>query len=281
MSNSDSRALAVTDDLAGRRFPVARLGVASDADVSVRPRLVVSSEAVEQNVGANGVTASAHGLLTIPSEAQVAEHATDEVVVTSRTRQFAKRGFDICLSAGFLILVASWLFPLIALAIRADSRGPALFRQLRVGLRGEMFTCLKFRTMFTGSESVFCQATRADPRVTRVGHFLRRTNLDELPQFINVLVGQMSLVGPRPHVRELDQAFADHLRHYRERHLVKPGITGLAQVLGHRGETRSAREMSRRIRLDRYYVRKGSFWLDLMIVLRTISVVIRGDENAY
>ena len=143
-----------------------------------------------------------------------------------------KRLFDLAFSAAFLVLVASWLFPVIALLIRLDSKGPILFRQRRVGLNGETFECLKFRTMRHDPEGKFVQAQKDDPRITRVGAFLRKTNLDEVPQFINVMHGEMSVVGPRPHVPDLDHKFCDVVPGYLARNAVKPGVTGLAQVSG-------------------------------------------------
>lgn len=194
---------------------------------------------------------------------------------------YGKRGFDLVFSAIFLLLVGSWLLPLVAVAIRLDSAGPILFRQRRVGRGGVEFTCLKFRTMMHEPGAEFRQTERNDPRVTRVGSVLRRTNLDELPQFLNVIAGQMSVVGPRPHVPELDEAFSGSVPSYSCRNLVKPGITGLAQISGCRGETRSVREMNHRVRFDVFYIRSLSFIVDLNIIMRTVISVIRGDERAF
>lgn len=192
-----------------------------------------------------------------------------------------KRFFDVVFSATFLLLVGSWVLPLIALIIKLDSSGPAFFRQRRVGLGGAEFTCLKFRTMSHEPGAEFKQTARNDPRITRVGAFLRKTNLDELPQFLNVLVGQMSVVGPRPHVPELDEAFSGSVPSYSCRNLVRPGVTGLAQISGCRGETRSVREMNHRVRFDVFYIRSLSFVVDLSIIVRTLTSVIRGDERAF
>lgn len=192
-----------------------------------------------------------------------------------------KRLFDVAFSATFLLLVGSWLFPLIALAIRLDSSGPVFYRQPRVGRNGKIFKCLKFRTMVNDPQASFVQATKNDPRITRVGAWLRRTNLDEVPQFINSLMGSMSIVGPRPHVPELGQLFESRVAGYAVRNLVRPGITGLAQISGCRGETRSVRDMTHRVRFDGFYVRNMSFLLDLTIIMGTVWAVFRGDENAY
>lgn len=194
--------------------------------------------------------------------------------------QGGKRGVDILFSSTFLLFIGSWLLPLIAVLIRLDSRGPVLFRQERVGLGGKNFVCLKFRSMQHDPEADFVQATAGDSRITRVGRFLRKTNLDELPQFINVLRGEMSVVGPRPHVPELDADFAHKIPGYKKRIAVRPGVTGLAQVSGARGETRSVQEMALRVRLDQTYLRRCSLLADLNIIARTVVCVLRGDEKA-
>jgi putative colanic acid biosysnthesis UDP-glucose lipid carrier transferase len=192
-----------------------------------------------------------------------------------------KRFHDIIFSLGFLLVGGIWLFPLIALAIRLDSRGPVFFRQQRVGWQGRHFHCLKFRTMTHDPGAGFVQAQKDDPRVTRVGRFLRKTNLDELPQFFNVLGGDMSVVGPRPHVSELDLIHSGQVPGYRLRNTVRPGVTGLAQVSGCRGETRNHRDMQHRIRFDLFYVRNMSFMLDVKIIFLTILRVLQGDSKAY
>lgn len=195
--------------------------------------------------------------------------------------RYIKRYFDIVFAGLFLLLVAVWLFPLIALIIRCESPGPALFRQKRVGRHGLIFECLKFRTMIHAPNAPFKQAAPSDERVTRVGRVLRRHNLDELPQFINVFRGDMSVVGPRPHVPELDQIYSEELRHYRKRNMVAPGVTGLAQISGHRGETRTLRDMAMRVRLDLFYLRRYNFMLDLRTIMTTIVRSVRGDRSAY
>lgn len=181
-----------------------------------------------------------------------------------------KRIFDIC--AASAILVASLpLLLLIAAAIRLDSKGPVLFLQRRFGFNQEPFRIFKFRTMSTTDDGdVVRQATRNDPRITRVGRFLRRYNLDELPQLLNVIAGQMSLVGPRPHALAHDREFQRKIALYARRHNVKPGITGWAQVNGLRGETDTDEKMARRIAYDHWYIDNWSFWLDLGILLRTL-----------
>lgn len=197
-----------------------------------------------------------------------------------------KRIFDLAFSILFLLLVASWLFPLIGLAIAIDSRGPIFFIQDRWGLKGKNIKVWKFRTMYYRASIVkkgggFQQTTQNDPRVTRVGYFLRKTNLDELPQFINVLLGSMSVVGPRPHAVKHSEETAPLIDTYMIRHRIKPGITGWAQVNGFRGETREIGQMRKRVDYDIWYIENWRLLLDIQIVLRTIYNMLRGDPKAY
>lgn len=188
--------------------------------------------------------------------------------------------FDKLFSLVVLIVIAP-LLAIIAVLIKLDSPGRVIFRQQRHGWDGKIIEVMKFRTMKQidkpGQEQ---QATRGDPRVTRVGAFLRKTSLDELPQFINVLRGDMSVVGPRPHPVALNESFLQQIDAYMQRHRVKPGITGLAQVHGYRGETDTLEKMQKRVEYDLYYIEQWSLWLDMKIILRT---VVGGwmDENAY
>lgn len=195
--------------------------------------------------------------------------------------RFGKRAFDLAFAGMFMLTVGLWLLPLIGLLIKLDSRGPMLFRQTRLGAGGVPFRCMKFRTMTHDPHAGFVQAQKNDPRVTRVGRVLRRTNLDELPQFLNVLKGEMSVVGPRPHVPELDQLFGGCVPGYTRRTMVRPGVTGLAQVSGCRGETRSVRKMTHRVRFDLFYARNQSLRIDVKIVLLTVWRALAGDEHAY
>lgn len=189
--------------------------------------------------------------------------------------------FDRLFALAALLLLSPLLLAL-ALAIKATSAGPVLFRQLRLGLDGRPFYVYKFRSMRVHRESDgrVTQATRDDSRVTPLGRFMRRTSLDELPQFINVLRGDMSVVGPRPHAMVHDDLYRRRLSHYMLRHSVKPGITGWAQIHGYRGETDTDDKMARRLALDLHYIRHWSFWLDLKIVCWT---ALHGwtDRNAY
>lgn len=197
-----------------------------------------------------------------------------------------KRFFDIAFSISFFIVLGSWLMPLIALAIKLSSKGPIIFKQERWGLNNEKIICYKFRTMESNSVDIdrngfYHQAVKNDPRVTRLGTFLRRTNMDELPQFWNVLLGNMSVVGPRPHPTPLNIQSMHTVENYMLRHVVKPGISGWAQVNGCRGETRIPGSMQRRVNFDLYYIHRWTFWLDGQIILQTAINIIRGDQNAY
>lgn len=195
--------------------------------------------------------------------------------------QAVKRAFDIVFSSFVLIFILSWLIPLIGLLIRLESKGPVFFKQNRHGKGNQLFLCWKFRTMVVNEDADSKQATKNDARITRVGAFLRKTSIDELPQFINVFLGDMSIVGPRPHPIKLNQEFQPKIEKFWQRHAVKPGITGLAQAKGYRGETSEHSAMSGRVRLDRFYIRNWTLFLDFKIILLTIVAVLKGHENAY
>ena len=197
-----------------------------------------------------------------------------------------KRGFDIVFTVLFFVLIGWWLLPLIALLIKLSSKGPIIFKQERWGLNNEKIICYKFRTMVAKMHDLlddgsFNQATKNDQRITRIGRVLRQTNFDELPQFWNVLVGNMSVVGPRPHATPMNIESMHSVDNYMLRHIILPGITGWAQVNGLRGETKTPGRMQKRVNYDLYYIHRWSFWLDLQIVLQTIINFIKGDENAY
>lgn len=192
-----------------------------------------------------------------------------------------KRLFDIVASLVVIILVLSWLIPVVGLIIILTSPGPAIFMQLRSGQNGQPFRCLKFRTMYYDNSAGFRQATANDPRITWIGRFLRRTNLDEMPQFINVLLGDMSIVGPRPHAITHDALVWFRITNYRNRYMVKPGITGLAQVRGNRGLTSELIEMEHRVRYDCFYINHRSWHLDLRICLWTLQKMVTGDHKAH
>jgi putative colanic acid biosynthesis UDP-glucose lipid carrier transferase len=202
-------------------------------------------------------------------------------IAEARWSPVAKRAEDLVLGTALLVLTLP-LMVAIAVAIRLDTAGPALFRQTRRGLNDRPFAILKFRTMvfMPGPELTVPQARRHDPRVTRVGRVLRRTSLDELPQLFNVLKGEMSLVGPRPHALAHDARYAALIAGYAERHRVPPGITGWAQVNGHRGETDTLEKMQRRVDHDLVYLAHRSLVFDLRILLLTVRTIWR-DRNAY
>ncbi len=200
--------------------------------------------------------------------------------------RFAKRAFDIAFSVCFLALIGLWLFPVIAIIIKLSSPGPVFFRQERHGKKNKLIICYKFRSMVIGEKEVdekgeYRQAIKNDPRVTKIGGFLRKTNLDELPQFFNVLLGEMSVVGPRPHPIPLNEKSVGNVDKYMLRHIVKPGITGWAQVHGFRGNTKDLELMRKRIIHDIWYIENWSFGLDLNIVMLTLLNLLKPDRNAY
>lgn len=192
-----------------------------------------------------------------------------------------KRAFDIVFSFCVIVFIFSWLFPLLALMVKLSSKGPVFFKQVRLGKDNQEFVCWKFRSMRMNKEADSKQATKNDPRVTKVGAFLRKSNLDEMPQFFNVFMGQMSVVGPRPHPLRLNDQYRDIIDKYMVRHFVRPGITGWAQVNGFRGETRTPELMERRVELDVWYLENWSFLLDLKIVVKTVTNMLGKEENAY
>lgn len=182
---------------------------------------------------------------------------------------------DIITSLLVIVLIYPWLFPMLFVLIRLDSKGPVFFRQQRVGFLGRTFWCYKFRTMYVNNCSDTRRASTDDPRVTRIGRFLRNTCLDELPQFLNVLLGHMSVVGPRPHMLHDSREFASLINNYRFRDMVRPGITGLSQVRGYRGPAATFESILRRYQWDSFYVRNVGFRLDLRIMLETVILIIQ------
>ncbi|MBC8298516.1 MAG: undecaprenyl-phosphate glucose phosphotransferase [Pelagibacterales bacterium] len=195
--------------------------------------------------------------------------------------RFVKRIFDLLFSFFVILLVLSWLYPLIAIWIKLSSKGPVLFKQLRSGVNNEEFLCYKFRSMAISGDSDSKQATEGDARITKFGAWLRKSSLDELPQFFNVFMGDMSIVGPRPHMLLHTEEYSELINKYMVRQLVKPGITGVAQVRGYRGETKELQDMEGRVRFDVWYIENWSLSLDINIILQTIWNVFKGDEKAY
>ena len=194
---------------------------------------------------------------------------------------FFKRLIDIIISLAVIVFVLSWLTPIIALFIKKESDGPVFFKQTRNGINYEKFSCLKFRSMIVNDNAHKLQATKGDTRVTKIGAFLRKTSLDEMPQFINVLLGDMSVIGPRPHMIKENDKYYKTVDKYMLRHVIKPGITGLAQVSGYRGEVEKESDIVNRIKFDIYYLENWSILLDVKIILRTILNSIKGEDKAY
>ena len=194
---------------------------------------------------------------------------------------YLKRIFDILFSVFVCLFILSWLIPILWVLVKLESKGPLVFKQGREGLNGKEFICYKFRSMRINKESNKIHATKNDVRVTKLGAFLRKTSMDELPQFLNVLLGDMSVVGPRPHLETLSLEYQKDVDNYLKRHIVKPGITGLAQVGGYRGEIKKKSDIKNRVRLDIFYIENWSFFLDIKIIIQTVLNVFKGEEKAY
>lgn len=216
------------------------------------------------------------------------EHFGGFPVLSARTEplenienRFKKRFFDIFFSLTVIIFIMSWLYPILALIIKSQSRGPVLFKQIRSGRDNQPFYCYKFRSMRLNSDSDKKQASLNDDRITPIGRFMRRTSLDELPQFFNVLAGTMSVLGPRPHMLSHTEEYRALIDRYMVRQFLKPGISGWAQVNGYRGETREAALMEKRVEHDIWYMENWSVMLDIRIVFMTIINIFKGEENAY
>ncbi|MFD0791992.1 undecaprenyl-phosphate glucose phosphotransferase [Mucilaginibacter litoreus] len=192
-----------------------------------------------------------------------------------------KRLFDILFSSLVIIMVLSWLYPIVAILIICESKGPVIFKQMRNGLNGRKFACYKFRSMRVNQLCDTIQAGKNDNRITTIGRFLRKTSLDELPQFINVLLGDMSVVGPRPHMLKHTEQYRTLIDNYMVRHYLKPGITGWAQVNGFRGETQTLMLMQKRVEHDIWYIENWSVSLDIEIICRTVINIFKGENNAF
>jgi len=200
--------------------------------------------------------------------------------------QLFKRFFDIIFSFLVIIFVFTWLFPIVFILIKLTSKGPVFFNQYRWGINNQKIKCYKFRTMYIGSNEVatdgtYMPAKKDDQRITTIGKFLRITSIDEMPQFFNVLIGSMSVVGPRPHPIPLNIESQEQIHNYLLRHLVKPGISGWAQVNGNRGEVKIMSEMQDRVNFDIWYIENWTLWLDIQIIFQTIINLIKGDEKAF
>ncbi|MFV5690793.1 undecaprenyl-phosphate glucose phosphotransferase [Flavobacterium sp. LT1R49] len=191
-----------------------------------------------------------------------------------------KRIFDIVFSITIIVFLLSWLIPLLAILIKLESRGPVFFKQGRPGIDENEFFCYKLRSMKINKKTE-TEASKNDPRVTRIGKFMRKTSMDEMPQFLNVLLGDMSVVGPRPHLWAQNKVYGNKVKKYMVRHYVKPGITGLAQVKGFRGEIETEGDMINRIKFDVFYIENWSLILDLKIIFQTVVNIFKGEEKAY
>nr|WP_298340696.1 undecaprenyl-phosphate glucose phosphotransferase [uncultured Algibacter sp.] len=195
--------------------------------------------------------------------------------------KFVKRLFDILFSLFIIVFVLSWLTPILAILIRIESKGPVFFKQSRNGFNYQEFDCFKFRSMTPNKNAHLHQATKGDLRITKVGSFIRKTSIDELPQFFNVLFGDMSVVGPRPHMVSHTNMYAQRIDKFMVRHFVKPGITGLAQVSGFRGEVETDNDIINRVKYDIFYIENWSLLLDVKIIIQTLSNALKGEEKAY
>ena len=207
-------------------------------------------------------------------------YTTYENPLQNSVNRGIKRVFDVVMSLMFLIPTAI-IFPFIYIIIKIQSPGPILFKQKRTGLDGKTFSCYKFRSMHVNADADRLQATKDDPRKYPFGNFMRKSNIDELPQFLNVLQGRMSIVGPRPHMLAHTQQYAELIDKYMVRHFVKPGVTGWAQVTGFRGETKELWQMEGRVKRDIWYMEHWSFWLDIRIIWMTAKSIFVHDEHAY
>lgn len=195
--------------------------------------------------------------------------------------QMIKRAFDIVFSFFIIIFVLSWLTPILAFFIKKESKGPVFFMQMRNGLNYKEFNCYKFRSMRPNEDADIEQVSKNDPRITNVGRFMRKTSIDELPQFLNVFLGEMSVVGPRPHMVSHTEMYAAKIDKFMVRHFIKPGITGLAQTNGFRGEVESDQDIIYRVKYDIFYMENWSLLLDVKIIFMTLYNAIKGEEKAY
>ncbi|WP_162126800.1 undecaprenyl-phosphate glucose phosphotransferase [Flavobacterium phycosphaerae] len=197
------------------------------------------------------------------------------------TNKIIKRLFDIVFALVIILGVLSWLIPILAVLIKIESRGPIFFRQKRNGLNYHEFECFKFRSMTLNDIADLYQVSKNDPRITRIGKFIRKTSIDELPQFFNVLLGDMSVVGPRPHMVSHTEMYARRIDKFMVRHFIKPGITGLAQTKGFRGEVETDKDIIYRVKYDIFYLENWSLLLDLKIIFLTVYNAVKGEEKAY
>jgi putative colanic acid biosynthesis UDP-glucose lipid carrier transferase len=245
----------------------------------------VSKFATEQNITLKLIPDS----IELYSKNQSVEYYDDALMVLNVNKLpfefsenfYIKRIFDIVFSIFISVFILSWLIPILWVLVKLESKGPLIFKQNREGLNGDHFICYKFRSMRINDLSHKVHAIKNDQRVTKIGAFLRKTSMDELPQFFNVLLGNMSVVGPRPHIESLSLEYQKEVEDYLKRHIVKPGITGLAQISGYRGEVQKRSDIKNRVRLDIFYIENWSFLLDIKIIIKTVFNAFKGDEKAY
>jgi len=205
----------------------------------------------------------------------------EQIRARQLNNRILKRGLDITVSLFVIVFFLSWMIPIIGFLIKLESKGPVFFKQLRSALNNKPFWCYKFRSMRMNENSDLQQATRNDNRITRIGAFLRKTSLDEFPQFINVLKGEMSIVGPRPHMLLHTELYGTQIKNYMNRLALKQGLTGLAQVKGYRGETSDIKFMEDRVEHDLWYIENWSIWLDIKIIFLTVIKIFKADETAF
>lgn len=205
----------------------------------------------------------------------------DEIKIVKPHYRVLKRAFDVLFSSMVIIFILSWLTPILFFLIKFESKGPVIFKQLRHGHLGREFYCYKFRSMHVNALSDKQMAKQGDSRITKIGEFIRKTNVDELPQFLNVFLGHMSVVGPRPHMVTQMNSFEGLIEYYSLRHYVKPGVTGLAQIMGYRGEIKTMNDIRNRIRLDIFYFTKWQFTFDFKIIWLTLKNTIERKNVGY
>ncbi|MBO9584146.1 MAG: undecaprenyl-phosphate glucose phosphotransferase [Flavobacterium sp.] len=226
-------------------------------------------------------------LYTKSSKVEISFYENTPVLMSRReplentANRLLKKLFDVCFSIMVILLIFPWLFPIIYTIIKIESPGPIFFKQERSGRDNKAFTCYKFRSMYVNNASDRIQAHRGDSRITRFGAFMRKTSIDELPQFFNVFLGNMSVVGPRPHMLCHTKEYTELISNYLVRHYAKPGITGWAQVNGYRGETKKLMDMENRVEFDIWYIENWSLLLDIKIILKTVFNIFKGEKNAY
>ncbi|WP_316633665.1 undecaprenyl-phosphate glucose phosphotransferase [uncultured Flavobacterium sp.] len=226
-------------------------------------------------------------LYTKSSRVEISFYENTPVLMSRRepleyaVNRLAKKAFDICFSSRVILLIFPWLFPIIMLIIKIESSGPIFFKQDRSGRDNKSFACFKFRSMSVNNSSHNKQAQKGDSRITRFGAFMRKTSIDELPQFFNVFLGDMSVVGPRPHMLYHTKEYSELINNYLVRHYAKPGITGWAQINGYRGETKKLMDMENRVEYDIWYIENWSSLLDVKIIVKTVLNIFEGEKNAY